>query len=142
VKVGRSRTLEATPAEVWAIVGDPGQLWRWWPRVDRVESVDAAGFTEVYKTKKNRTVRADFRIAALEQEREIRVVQQLEGTPFERIFAKSGKRCLVEPAGAGTRLTVELTQTPAGLARLGGLMVRKAMRRQLDTGLDALTELL
>lgn len=142
MKVSRTRTLEAAPAEVWAIVGDPGQLWRWWPRVDRVESVDSAGFTEVYKTKKNRTVRADFRIAALDQEREIRVVQQLEGTPFERIFAKAGKRCLVEPEGTGTRLTVELTQTPAGLARLGGLMVRKAMRRQLDAGLDALTALL
>lgn len=143
MKVSRSRTVPAAPADVWAIVGDPGGLPRWWPRVERVESVDAAGFTEVYKTKKGRTVRADFRIATLEHEQEIRVVQQLAGTPFERIFSKASKRCVVAPAdGGGTRLTVELDQTPAGMARFGGFMVRGAMRKQLDEGLDALAALL
>ncbi|MBA2347668.1 MAG: SRPBCC family protein [Solirubrobacterales bacterium] len=143
MKVSRSRTVAAAPPDVWAIVGDPGQLARWWPRVERVESVDAAGFTEVYKTTKGRTVRADFRIAALEDEQEIRVVQQLEGTPFERIFSKASKRCVVAPVeGGGTKLTVELDQTPSGMARFGGFMVRGAMRKQLDQGLDALAELL
>lgn len=143
MKVSRSRTVEASVADVWRIVGDPGQLARWWPRVERVESVDAAGFTEVYKTKKGRTVRADFRIAALEEEQEIRVVQQLEGTPFERIFSQASKRCVLGPAEQdGTRITVELDQTPAGMARFGSFMVRGAMRKQLDQGLDALVELL
>ncbi len=143
MKVSRSRTVEASVADVWRIVGDPGQLAHWWPRVERVESVDAAGFTEVYKTKKGRTVRADFRIATLEAEHEIRVVQQLEGTPFERIFSKASKRCLVTPAEqGGTKLILELEQAPAGMARFGGFMVRGAMRKQLDQGLDALVALL
>ncbi len=144
MKVSRSRTVEASIADVWRIVGDPGQLAGWWPRVERVESIDDAGFTEVYKTKKGRTVRADFRIATLEAEQEIRVVQQLEGTPFERIFSKASKRCVIAPAerGGGTKLTVELEQTPAGMARFGGFMVRGAMRKQLDQGLDALVALL
>lgn len=143
MKVARSRTVEASLADVWRIVGDPGQLAHWWPRVERVESVDAAGFTEVYKTKKGRTVRADFRIATLEEEQEIRVVQQLEGTPFERIFSQASKRCLIGPdEKGGTRLTVELEQTPAGMARFGSFMVRGAMRKQLDQGLDALVGLL
>ncbi len=143
MKVARSRTVAASVSDVWSLVGDPGQLARWWPRVERVESVDAAGFTEVYKTKQGRTVRADFRIATLEAEHEIRVVQQLEGTPFERIFSKASKRFVVRADEPGTtRLTVELEQTPAGMARFGGFLVRGAMRKQLDQGLDALTALL
>lgn len=141
MKVRRDKVLAASPADVWGVVGDPGELARWWPRVERVESVDAAGFTEVYRTKKGTPVRADFRIAALEEEREIRVVQQLEGTPFARIFAAATKRIALEPADAGTRVTLELDQTPAGMARLGGFMVRGAMRKQLDDGLAALAAL-
>ena len=131
----------ASPAEVWEVVGDPGSLARWWPRVERVESVDHAGFTEVYRTKKGTPVRADFRIAALEDEREIRVVQQLDGTPFARIFSAASKRAVVEADDGGTRVTLELDQTPAGMARFGAFMVRGAMRKQLDEGLDALARL-
>ncbi|MCW3011988.1 MAG: hypothetical protein JWO90_2392 [Solirubrobacterales bacterium] len=142
MKLGRERVLRVAPDEVWAVVGDPGQLGRWWPRVERVESLDAAGFTEVYRTKDGKPVRADFRIAALEDERELRVVQQLEGTPFARVFSKASKRILLEPADGGTRVRLELDQSPAGMARFGGFMVKGAMRKQLDDGLDALARLL
>ncbi len=142
MRASRSRVLAAPPAAVWEVVGDPGELGRWWPRVERVESVDRAGFTEVYRTKKGRLVRADFRIAALEAEREIRVVQQLEGTPFARIFSAASKRAALEPADGGTRVTLELDQTPAGMAHFGAFMVRGAMRKQLDAGLEALAALL
>jgi len=141
VKVIRERVLAASPAAAWEVVGDPAQLGRWWPRVERVESVDDAGFTEVYRTKQGRLVRADFRIATLDAAREIRVVQQLEGTPFARIFSAAGKRVVLEPAGGGTRVTLELEQTPAGMTRFGGFMVRGAMRKQLEQALDALAAL-
>lgn len=141
MKVRRDRVLGAAPAEVWAVVGDPGQLTRWWPRVERVESVDAAGFTEVYRTKKGTVVRADYRIATLEPEAELRVVQQLEGTPFARLFAAASKRITLGPAHEGTRVTLELDQTPAGMARFGGVMVRGALRRQLDDAFDGLAVL-
>lgn len=142
MRVSRDRVLAASTTDVWGVVGDPGSLGRWWPRVERVESVDRAGFTEVYRTRKGTTVRADFRIAALEAEREIRVVQQLDGTPFARVFSAASKRTALEPVGAATRVTLVLEQTPAGAARLGALMVRGAMRRQLDEALDALAALL
>lgn len=136
MKVSRERVLAAAPAAVWEVVGDPAQLGRWWPRVERVESLDRAGFTEVYRTKRGRLVRADFRIAALDAAREIRVVQQLEGTPFARIFSAASKRVALEPAGGGGG------GTRVGMARFGGFMVRGAMRRQLDQALDALVALI
>ena len=142
MRVVRDRVLDASPAAVWAVVGDPGALPGWWPRVERVESVDGAGFTEVYRTKKGTQVRADFRIATLEPEREIRVVQQLEGTPFERIFSAASKRVRLEPVDARTRVGLELDQTPVGMARFGTLMVRGAMRKQLDAALASLAGLL
>lgn len=143
MRLGRERVLSASPAAVWDVVGDPGQLARWWPRVERVESVDRAGFTEVYRTKRGRLVRADFRIATLETAREIRVVQQLEGTPFAQVLSAASRRFALAPAGSGgTRVTLELDQTPAGMARFGRLMVRRAMRRQLGQALDALAALL
>lgn len=142
MRIRRERTLRADPVDVWDVVGDPGRLAEWWPRVERVESVDTAGFTEVYRTRNGRPVRADFRIAALEAVREIRVVQQLEGTPFERVFSAASRRAELTPASEGTRVLLEVVQTPAGMARFGGFMVRRAMRRQLDAGLTALAELL
>jgi len=48
-----SRTVPASPAEVWAIIGDPYHMPRWWPRVLRVEGVEGVegveedGFTQV-----------------------------------------------------------------------------------------------
>jgi len=142
--VHRDRVVAAPPAEVWGVVGDPASLGRWWPRVERVETVDSAGFTEVYRTKKGTPVRADFRIATLEPEQEIRVVQQLEGTPFARIFSAASKRATlaaVEAGAGGTRVMLELDQSPAGMARFGSFMVRGAMRKQLDEALDALAAL-
>jgi len=39
--VTRRRTVEAPVPEVWKLVSDPYALPRWWPRVSRVEDVDA-----------------------------------------------------------------------------------------------------
>ncbi len=35
---------------------------RWWPGVGRMEGVEEDRFTQVFKTKKGRPVRADFRV--------------------------------------------------------------------------------
>ena len=35
---------------------------RWWPGVERMEGVEADRFTQVFKTKRGRPVRADFRV--------------------------------------------------------------------------------
>ena len=58
----RSRTLPASPEELWELIADPHHMPRWWPGVERMEGVEADRFTQVFKTKRGRPVRADFRV--------------------------------------------------------------------------------
>jgi uncharacterized protein YndB with AHSA1/START domain len=142
--VRRSRTLRATPEELWAIVGDAYHLPRWWPRVTRVEGVEGDAFTQVLTTSKGVPVRADFRVVESAAPRVRRWTQQLVNTPFERVLATSEIEVRLEPEGdAATRVAVSLVQRLRGMALLGSFMARSAGRRQLDdalTGLAALVE--
>ena len=140
--VRRSRTLRATPEEIWAVVGDAHHLPRWWPRVARVEGVEEDAFTQVLTTPKGRTVRADFHVLQSEAPRARSWGQQLVNTPFQRVLAQSQVEVRLEPAGdAATRVAVVLVQRVRGLALLGSFMVRSAGRRQLDDALDGLEAL-
>lgn len=140
--VRRSRTLRATPDEIWAIVGDAYHLPRWWPRVSRVENVEAEAFTQVLTTAKGVPVRADFRVVESAAPSVRRWEQQLVNTPFERILTASAVELRLEPAGeAATRVAITLAQRLRGLGLLGGFMVRNAARRQLDGALDGLEAL-
>jgi carbon monoxide dehydrogenase subunit G len=137
--VRRSRTVEAPPDAVWRVVSDPRHLPRWWPKVARVEGVDGDAFTKVLRTSAGRPVRADFRIVAVEPPRTRRWVQLVEGSPFERFLAAAEEAASVEPDGDGrARVTLEVRQRLRGVSRLGGPLVRRATRRQLDEALDAL----
>ena len=138
----RSRTLRATPEEIWAIVGDVYHLPRWWPRVTRVEGVDDDAFTQVLTTAKGVPVRADYRVVESAPLRVQRWAQQLVNTPFERVLAASEVEVRLEPEGdAATRVAVSLVQRLRGMSRLGSFMVRNAGRRQLDDALNGLEEL-
>jgi carbon monoxide dehydrogenase subunit G len=134
----RSRTVQASPDEVWRVVGDPSHLPRWWPKVQRVEGVDAGAFTKVFGTSKGRPVRGDFRIAESDAPRRRRWVQVVEGSPFERILVSAEELAVVEPGSEGTRVTLEARQKLRGLSKFGGFLVRRATRKQLDEALDAL----
>jgi uncharacterized protein YndB with AHSA1/START domain len=137
----RSRTVTAPQQRVWATAADPHHLPRWWPRVTRVEAVDARGFTEVLHTDKGKAVRADFR----ERERRApelwRFSQDVDGTPFEKFLQTSETVVRLEPSAQGTRVTLELRQRLRGSARFGAFLVRRAARRQLDDALTRLAEL-
>jgi uncharacterized protein YndB with AHSA1/START domain len=138
----RSRTVAAPPQAVWATVGDPHHLPRWWPRVARVEGVDSRGFTQVLTTDRGKAVRADFRLQERRAPELCRWTQSVDGTPFERILAASVTEVRLAPAESGaTRVTLELQQRLRGTARLGGFLVRRAARRQLGDALDALERL-
>jgi uncharacterized protein YndB with AHSA1/START domain len=140
--VRRSRTLPATPEEVWAIVGDAYHLPRWWPRVTRVEGVEDDAFTQVLTTPKGVPVRADFRVVESAEPRVRRWAQQLLDTPFERVLAASEVEVRLERDGdAATRVAMSLVQRLRGMALLGGFLVRRAGRRQLDGALDGLEAL-
>jgi uncharacterized protein YndB with AHSA1/START domain len=137
----RSRTLAAPPQRVWETVGDPHHLPRWWPRVTRVEAVTAEHFTEVLATQDGRSLRADFRVVESRAPERRVWEQELEGTPFERVFAAASTEVKLLPDGEGTRVTLVVRQEVRGSARLGGFMVRRATGRVLDEALDSLEAL-
>src|SRR5256885_765732 len=58
----RSRIIAAPAQELWEVIADPHHLPRWWPRVARIEDVAGNAFTEVMKTAKGKSVRADFEL--------------------------------------------------------------------------------
>jgi uncharacterized protein YndB with AHSA1/START domain len=134
----RARTLAASPEALWETVGDPHHLPRWWPRVARVEAVEAGRFTAALATDRGRTVRADFVVVASEPPVVRAWEQELAGTPFERVLAAARTEVRLGVDAAGTRVTLELRQRLRGMSQLGGFMLRRANRRLLDEALDAL----
>jgi uncharacterized protein YndB with AHSA1/START domain len=138
VIVARSRTLAATPEAVWRVVGDPRSLARWWPRVERVKSVTADGWTTVLRSERGRALRADWRLEADEAGHRRAWAQELDGTPFAKVLSERRVEARVEPAGEGTLVTLELRQRSRGMARFGRFMLRRAARRELDGALDGL----
>lgn len=139
----RSRTIEASAPEIWRVVGDPHHLPRWWPKITRVEGVNAEGFTQVYQTSKGRSLRVDYRILDREEGKRARWAQVVRDTPFER-FLRSAETelSLQDAAPAGTTVTITVDQKPRGLSRLGGFLLRGGARKQLDDALARLAQLL
>ena len=137
----RSRRMDATPEQVWRTVCDPHHLPRWWPRVQRVEGVDREHFTEVLTTDKGRSIRADFRVVESRAPEVRRWVQEVEGSPFERLLRSAETEIRLERDGGATRVTVTLSQRLKGLGAFGGFMVRRANGRLADEALERLARL-
>lgn len=137
----RSRTMAASAPEIWRVVGDPHHLPRWWPRITRVEGVDAEGFTQVFQTSRGKPLR-DYRLLDGEEGGRTRWAQMVRGTPFERFLRSAETEVrLDEAAAAGTTVTITVDQKPRGFSRLGGFLLRGGARKQLDDALGALAEL-
>jgi uncharacterized protein YndB with AHSA1/START domain len=135
--------IPAEPSAVWDVVGDPHNLSRWWPRVERVEQVTAGAFTEVLRSDRGRTIRADHRLSELKENERIEWTQLLEGTPFARVMSEGVTAVTLEPArdGQGTKVTLERRQTMRGMARFGGgVMIRRATSKVLDAALESLVD--
>jgi carbon monoxide dehydrogenase subunit G len=141
VIVTRSRTVTAPDEAVWAVVCDPASLPRWWPRVERVESVADSSWTTVLRSGRGRTVRADWRLEGENAPRRRAWAQQIEGTPFARVLAERRIEARIEPTGDATRVTLELRQHGRRWARFGGVLLRGAARRELDGALNNLANL-
>jgi carbon monoxide dehydrogenase subunit G len=135
----RSRTVAATPEDVWRVVGDLHHLARWWPRCERVEAVDRGRFTQVMRTKKGRPVRADFRVTEVDWGKRHSWAQEVAGTPFERFLALNETDVELMPADDGTVVTITQRQKLKGMSRVGGgVMLKRATKKQLDEALAAL----
>jgi uncharacterized protein YndB with AHSA1/START domain len=140
----RTRTIPAPLAELWKIIEDPHHMARWWPDVVRVEGVQDDRFTQVYLSKRGRTVRMDQFVRACEppgtagEFGRLMWEQDLAGSPFERMISEWITEILLEPEGTGTRVTLEQRQKLRGYNRTGGFMMKKATRTRLDDALGGL----
>jgi uncharacterized protein YndB with AHSA1/START domain len=130
--------LGAAPERVWEVVEDPHHFPRWWPGVKRMEGVDDDRWTQVFMTKKGHPVRVDFRLLDSVPPSRRRWEQELVGSPFERVLRQSVTEVRVEPAAAGTKVTIEERQKLRGYSRLVGLLLRRAARTRLEGALDGL----
>lgn len=139
------------PAErvaVWRMISDPYHLARWWPKVTRVEGVQerrrGAGtvWTKVLTTSSGRGVRADFRCLYSTEPTSYAWEQEVENSPFEKVFRSAVTTITLAEAAGGTKVTLEVDQRLRGLSRLGGFMVARATRGQLEEALDALEDAL
>jgi uncharacterized protein YndB with AHSA1/START domain len=142
VIITRSRTVAATPEAVWSVVASPKRLARWWPRVERVKSVSADGWTTVMRSSRGRAVRGDWRL--VEQEPGVRRVweQELEGTPFEKVLVERRVEARLDPVDGGTRVILTIAQRSRGWSRFGGVLLRRAAGRELDDALAGLEGML
>jgi uncharacterized protein YndB with AHSA1/START domain len=134
----RTRTLAAGQQELWELVADPHHMPRWWPGVERVEGVDEDRFTQVFKTKRGRPVRADFHIVESQPPWVRSWEQEIPGTPFERVLRQAVTEVRLEPVENGTEVTIAQIQKLRGYSRTGGLLLRGATRSRLDEALDGL----
>jgi uncharacterized protein YndB with AHSA1/START domain len=135
VTVRRQRAVAAPVDAVWRVVGDPFSLPRWWPRVERVESVDADAWTSVLRSDRGKAVRADYVVEVHEPPRRRAWTQQLAGSPFERLLRSHRTEVVLAESGGGTEVTLTVDQRARGTARLGGFLVRRATARALDQAL-------
>ena len=140
-RVRRSRVVAARREAVWKLVSDARARPRWWPGVERVEDATDAAWTEVLRSSRGKAVRADFTRTDIEPREALAWRQELDESPFERFMSDATTRISLAAADGGrTRVELEAVRRLRGLARLGGVMVRRATRRQLDDALSALEE--
>jgi len=145
----RTRVIGASVEEVWKVVADPYQMPRWWPAIERMEGVQGDRFTQVFRSKRQRTVRADFRLLASEPpggqytSGHRTWEQELVGTPFERVLVESVTEIAVEPAdGGGTLITLGQRQKLRGYSKTGVWAMRSATAKRLDQALEGLARIL
>jgi uncharacterized protein YndB with AHSA1/START domain len=136
VKLVRSRTVAAGPDAVWVVLRDPRALPRWWPRTERVESVRGDGWTTVLRSPRGRVVRADWRLDGSEKHARRAWSQRVEGTPFAKVLRERRVEVLMEPRDGDTRVTIAIELRPR--RRAGGVLLRGAIRREIDGALTGL----
>lgn len=141
--ITRRRTVPATPQRLWTVLADPEQLPTWWPRVERVEDASRQAWTTVLSTPRGgKTLRADFTLIDSDHPHRLSWRQEVEESPFERIFSASETEVVLEPAEEGaTHVKLTTRVRLRGFARFGGFQVTRATKRQLTGALDGLEAL-
>jgi uncharacterized protein YndB with AHSA1/START domain len=146
-RVSRSRVIAADRGRIWELVADPHNLPRWWPRTKRVEDVRGptgarAHWTAVLETDGGKGVRADYRCTGATMPQRYEWEQQVEGTPFERVFRAARLEIGLSDAEAGTAVTLTSVESLRGISKLGSTMMRGAARDRLDEALASIERVL
>ena len=137
--IARSRTVAAGQDVLWELVSDPYHLPRWWPQLERVEDATEDAWTKVLRSARGKVVRADYSRVEAEPPRRMLWRHEVDESPFEAILSDSLIEIVLEPDGSDrTRVRMRIEQKLRGSYRLGGWMMRRATRRQLDDALDGL----
>ncbi len=130
--------IRRPPADVFAFLSDVSNLPRWQPSVKEVRVDDdlavGARFDETREFMGKR-VRSTLEVTALEPGRELSL-RVVEGP------VRLTVRHLLEQAGGGTRLTLEVDGDPGGRFRLAARVAARAAARQARHDLDRLRRLL
>jgi uncharacterized protein YndB with AHSA1/START domain len=134
----RSRTIAAPQDQVWELVSDPYHLPRWWPTVQRVEDVSEDAWTTVATSSRGRAVRFDWSRVYINPPERIVWRQELAQTPFERFLRESITGVILAGEGEATKVELRTVRRLRGLARFGGIQMRLAVRRELESALDGL----
>jgi uncharacterized protein YndB with AHSA1/START domain len=143
----RTRVIGADRSAIWTVVSDPYHLSRWWPKVVRVEAVQerkrGSGtlWTKVLRASSGRDVRADFRCLYSKEPLAYAWEQEVDNTPFAKVFRSAVTRIELDDADGGTAVTLKAEQRLRGLSRFGSFMLKRATRTQLDDALDGLEHL-
>jgi uncharacterized protein YndB with AHSA1/START domain len=138
--VVRTRTIDAPQDAVWSVVSDAYHLPRWWPRVDRVEDVTDDAWTTVATSSRGRSVRFDYTRVYADPPNRIVWRQEVTQTPFERFLREAVTGVVLAPGDGGTHVELRLVRKLRGLARFGGIQMRRAARRELDEALELLDQ--
>jgi uncharacterized protein YndB with AHSA1/START domain len=138
--VRRERVVPAAAREVWDVVSDPMRLPAWWPGVTRVEEASREAWTTVLVSPKGKQVRADYSLVDADEPERLLWRHEVEASPFERLLSESTVALDLQPdpAGAGTRVRLTLSQSPRGWARFSPFQLRAAATRQAELALDGL----
>jgi uncharacterized protein YndB with AHSA1/START domain len=134
----RERTLPAPLEDVWRVIGDPHHMPRWWPACQRMEGVEEDAFTQVFQTKRGKTVRMDFRVVEADPPRRLVFEQELADTPFAGFLGESVTEISLEPVGQQTRVVIAQRHQLRGYSRTGTVLFRRAAGEKLTQALEGL----
>lgn len=153
IEVVRERQVDAAPADVWAVVTDPGRASGWFRFAERVEVLDSAGVgvgvgqrQRQYGRWGRRQAEVDREITEYDPPRGYawrHLAERLDGKPAPQFARSTEFQIHLEPAGAGTLVRLRSRQEPASAVK--GLVMRafgtRDVASQMGRSLDRLAAL-
>ena len=144
----RDRVIEVDPDSVWEFVSDPSNLRTWWPRVVGVEFLqgepgqDGLRWTMVLESDSGRRMRLDYGFAEAVKPSRVVWFHELEGTRFGEHLNRQETTVTIEPAGAGSRVTITSDGELKGAAKLASFALKSDQKKMLEQALDGLSKAL